>query len=127
MGFAETMRVLSNINCAASSLNTYTQMSLRGVNPMFASYELSNNLANGVVRNEIAYDMQKHGSFYGNNVNLYAGYGNPVSNAIGTMGIMAGCSPWMMFNCPSYMFSPMPMPMGYGGFGMMSCNMGFYV
>ena len=58
-------------------------------------------------------------------INMYAGYGNPVSNTIGTLGLMSACSPWMFFNCPSYMFCPPPMGfwgsmgMGFGGFGMM--------
>ncbi len=117
MGFAENMRIMSNINCGLASLVTYGQQRTNGVNPQYATMNLFGNLTNGIARNEIAYEMQRFGNPVGNTINMYAGYGNPVSNAIGTMGLMSACTPWMFFNTPSYMFSPMPMGF-YSGMGM---------
>ena len=125
MGFAENMRILSNINCGLASAVGYLQQRNMGVSPAYAGGNLIGNLMNGAVRNEVAYEMQKWGNPVGNTINMYAGYGNPVSNTIGTLGLMSACSPWMFFNCPSYMFCPPPMGfwgsmgMGFGGFGMM--------
>lgn len=118
MGFAENMRILSNINCGLASATTYLQQRSEGVNPSFAGINLFGNLANGIARNEVAYDMQKWGNPVGNTINMYAGYGNPVSNTIGTLGLMSACSPWMFFNCPSYMFCPPSMGGFWGGLGM---------
>lgn len=119
MGFAENMRIMSNINCGLASLVSYGQQRTNGVNPQYATMNLFGNLTNGIARNEVAYEMQKFGNPVGNTINMYAGYGNPVSNAIGTMGLMGACSPWMFFNSPSYMFSPMPMMGGfYANMGM---------
>lgn len=125
MGYAENMRVLSNINCGLASAVTFLQQKNMGVSGAYAGGNLIGNLMNGIARNEVAYDMQKHGNPVGNTINMYAGYGNPVSNTVGTLGLMSACSPWMFFNCPSYMFCPPPMGfwgsmgMGFGGFGMM--------
>ena len=125
MGFAENMRILSNINCGLASTVSYLEQRQMGVNPAYAGVNLFGNLANGIARNEVAYEMQKYGNPVGNTINMYAGYGNPVSNTVGTLGLMSACSPWMFFNCPSYMFCPPPMGfwgsmgMGFGGFGMM--------
>jgi len=110
MGFAENMRILSNINCALASTNTYLEQTTNGVDNRYAAANLFGNLANGVARNEIAYDMQRHGNPAGNTINLYAGYGNSAANAFGTWGIMNACSPWMFFN--SYCYNT-PMTMNY--------------
>ncbi len=99
MSFADTIRVWSNLNCTLSSLNSFGQDKLNGVSTGDAVTNLFGNMANGIVRNEIAYDMQIHGNPMGNVINSYAGYGNPVSNAIGTMGLMTACTPWVYFNC----------------------------
>lgn len=124
MGFAENMRILSNINCGLASTVSYMEQRQNGVNPAYAGVNLFGNLANGIARNEVAYEMQKFGNPVGNTINMYAGYGNPVSNTIGTLGLMSACSPWMFFNSPSYMFCPPQMGfwggmgMGFGGFGI---------
>ncbi len=125
MSFAENMRILSNINCGLASSVSYLEQRNAGVPAYNASINLFGNLANGIARNQIAYDMQLHGNPVGNTINMYAGYGNPVSNAIGTMGLMSACSPWMFFNSPSYMFTPMPgFYAGLGlGFGSYSFSM----
>lgn len=124
MGFADNMRTLSNINATLASLVTYGQQRQSGVPAQTAAMNLFGNMANGYIRNDIAYGMQKMGNPVGNTINLYAGYGNPTSNYIGTTALFtANINPWMMFNCYSYM-PPMPMMGGFYsnmgmGFGMM--------
>jgi len=110
MGFAENMRILSNINCGLASATGFLQQKAAGVNTAGAAINLAGNLANGIARNEIAYDMQLHGNPVGNTINMYYGYGNSISNAVGTMGIMNACTPWMFFNSYNCFSSPM---MGY--------------
>lgn len=134
MGFAENMRILSNINCGLASFNTMMEQRSNGVNYTTTGLTLGQNLSNGIIRNEMAYDMQKHGNPVGNLVNMYAGYGTPEANTAGTLGMMSAymCNPWGFFNSPlcSYMCGPMSMtpymsmgmPGYYGGFmsmGMM--------
>ena len=135
MSFAENMRILSNINCGLASATTYFEQRLNGVPANYAGLNLFGNLANGISRNEVAYQMQLHGNPVGNNINMYAGYGNPVSNSIGTLGLMSACSPWMYFNSCNYFYNPMPMMGGgfYSGIGMgfnpmmgMGCCRGFW-
>ena len=127
MGFAENMQILSNINCTLASMNSYMEQRSNGVSAQQAQCNLFTNMANGVARNQVAYDMQRHGNPVGNNINLYAGYGNNQANQIGTMGLLAAnTSPWMFFGCQRFM-APMPMtPMcnyyqhSFGTLGMMS-------
>ena len=118
MGYAENMRILSGINCGLASLVGYANMKNNGVGTNNATAATFGNLLNGLSRNEVAYEMQKMGNPVGNNINMYAGYGNPVSNAIGTMGLMSACSPWMFFNSSPMFYNPMPIG-GYfsGGLG----------
>lgn len=120
MSFADTMRIWSNINCGLASATTYLAQRQNGVPAGYAAVDLMGNLANGVARNEVAYQMQQYGNPVGNHINMYAGYGNPVSNTIGTLGLMSACSPWMFFNSYSYCYPPMPMFGGgfYSGIGM---------
>ncbi len=114
MGFAENMRVLRNINCGLQSGVSLIEQRNNGVGWGPATINLFGNLANGITRNEIAYGMQKWGNPMGNLINSWAGYGNPVSNTIGTLGIMSACStPWMFFNMPWY-----SMPLCSPGFMM---------
>lgn len=134
MGFADNMRILSNINCGLASATTFLQQKANGVNPQYATMNLFGNLANGIARNEVAYEMQRFGNPTGNMINMYSGYGNPVSNAVGTMGLMGACTPWMFFNSYSYMCPPMPMMGGfYSNMGMgfnfgapHGCHHGFF-
>lgn len=109
MGYAETIRTLSDINCGLASLVSYGQMRNNGISPYYAGMGLVGNLANGLVRNEIAYGMQRMGNPWGNNINALSGYGNPYSNAIGTLGLMYANAPWMYFGCCSPYFGTMPM------------------
>lgn len=113
MSHADFMRTSTGIICGLQSLNTYLDARSSGVPPMVASANFAGNLFNGLARNEVAYEMAKAGNPVGNIINMYSGYGNPVSNAVGTMGLMTACSPWMFFNSPCC-YSPMM----YGGFGM---------
>ena len=137
MSFAENMRILSNINCGLASATTYLEQRLNGVPAGYAGINLFGNIANGVARNQVAYEMQLYGNPVGNTINMYSGYGNPVSNTIGTLGLMSACTfnPWMYFNSCNYFYNPMPMMGGnfYSGMGMgfnpmmgMGCCRGFW-
>ncbi len=134
MSFANTMRILSNINCGLASTTTFLQQKADGVNSQYATMNLFGNLTNGIARNEAAYEMQRFGNPVGNMVNMYAGYGNPVSNTVGTLGLMSACTPWMLFNSYQYMYPSMPMMGGfYSNMGMgfnfgapHCCNRGFF-
>ena len=118
MSYASTMFTLSNINCGLASAVSFMQDRQAGVPPQYATGRLLNNVSNGLWRNSVAYDMQMHGNPVGNNINMFAGYGNPVSNAFGTLGIMSACTPAMFFGCCSTpMFRPMPGPIAFGHFG----------
>lgn len=118
MGYAENMRILSGITCGLGSLATYADMRNNGVSPDYAAMNLFGNMANGLARNEVAYEMQRYGNPIGNTINMYAGYGNPISNAVGTMGLMSACNPWMFFNAPCGMFyTPSISPYFCGGLG----------
>lgn len=59
MGFADNMRTLSNINATLASLVTYGQQRQSGVPAQTAAMNLFGNMANGYIRNDIAYGMQK--------------------------------------------------------------------
>ena len=126
MSFANTMNILSNINCFLGSGVSYLEQRKQGVDPSIATCSLFNNIGNGVVRNAIAYDMAKCGNPMGFNVNMAFGYGNPVANTYGTMAMLSVASPWMFFNSPYCGMTPcygggmFGMGMPYGGF-----NMGF--
>lgn len=109
MSFADNMRILSGINCGMQSFASYLDDKNNGVDPRIAAANFSGNLFNGLARNEVAYEMQRFGNPIGNVINMYAGYGNPTSNMIGTMGLMSACSPWMFFNS-GYCYN---MTMGY--------------
>ena len=121
MGFPEIMRTWSNINCALASTNTYLEQRMNGVSRPNAGLNLIGNLFNGVTRNEIAYEMQNYGDPRGNLINGLVGYGNPVSNTVGTLSLMSACTPWMYFNTYSYFTLP---PMNCGGF-YANMGMGF--
>lgn len=115
MSYASDMRTLSGINCGLQSLVSYIDAKNNGVPAQVATAQFAGNIFNGLARNEVAYEMQRFGNPMGNMINLYAGYGNPVSNTIGTLGLMSACTPWMFFNSPCC----------YGGFGMgYGCGMG---
>ena len=109
MGFAENMRILSNINCTLASMNSYMTQRSNGVSPQQAQFNFFGNMMNGVARNEVAYGMQRWGNPIGNTINMYAGYGSNEANQFGTMGLLsANFSPWMFFNCYSCMPPMMP-------------------
>ncbi len=102
------MRTMTGLTCGMQSLVSYIDARQSGVPANVASVNFAGNLFNGLARNEVAYEMQRFGNPMGNLINMYAGYGNPVSNTVGTLGLMSACSPWMFFNTPCC----------YGGFGM---------
>lgn len=123
MSFADTMRVLSNIDCGLSSVVTYMKDKQSGKSPVEATGSLFTNITNGVARNEVAYEMQRHGNSLGNFINMYHGYGSAEANAAGTLGLMTATNPWMFFNVmPSYTMSYTSFNMGYpmmGAYPMM--------
>jgi hypothetical protein len=112
MSYAENLRNLGNINCLLSSMNTFLWQLDNGVKTQYATMNLFGNLANGIVRNEWAYGMQLHGNSAGNVINMFSGYGNPVSNTVGTLGLMS-CSPCMFFNAMPYCMPTYGMYLGY--------------
>ncbi|MDY6309645.1 MAG: hypothetical protein SPL73_00985 [Cyanobacteriota bacterium] len=121
MGHAETMRTLTGISCGLQSLNSYLDARQKGQTPQVATTNLVGNIFNGLMRNEMAYDMQKCGNSAGNILNSTIGYGNPTSNAIGTLGMMSAYAytPWMFFNSPccfNYNYSMNYSYFGGGGF-----------
>lgn len=118
MGFADTMRIWSNINCGLASAVNYGEQRHAGAPVGVAGFNFMQNMVNGIARNQVAYQMQSWGNPIGNNINMMAGYGNPVSNAFGTYALMGACTPWMFFNSTPFLCSPM-MGMGGYGFGMM--------
>ena len=69
MSFASTMRILSNINCGLASGVSYIDQRNNGVSRGYALTNLFGNVANGLVRNEAAYEMQKCGNPMGNLIN----------------------------------------------------------
>jgi hypothetical protein len=116
MSYADNMRILSNINCSLASGVSFLDQTQNGVSTSNALGNMFENLANGYARNEIAYEMQRWGNPVGNCINMYSGYGNPVSNTIGTLGILGACSPWVYFNQPPFAFCTPYMPMlPFGG------------
>ncbi len=120
MSHADFMRTTTGIICGLQSLNTYLDQKSSGVNTPAATANLFGNIFNGLARNEVAYEMARWGNPVGNIINMYTGYGNPTSNAAGTLGLMTACTPWMFFNNP-LCYSGMgwgTMPYGYGGWGM---------
>lgn len=114
MSYADTIRIWSDINCSLASLASFGQQKAEGVNTGTAVSNLFGNVANGFARNDIAYMMQLNGNSYGNALNSFAGYGNPASNMIGTIGLMSACSPWTFFN--------MGMCYPMGGSPMFGCS-----
>ena len=109
MGFAENMRILSNINCTIASVNSYMTQRINGVPPQQAGLNFFGNVWNGYTRNNIACVMELWGNPIGNTINMYAGYGSNEANQFGTMGLLsANFSPWMFFNCYSCMPPMMP-------------------
>ena len=111
MSYADNMYILGNISNLLGSTVTYMEQRKAGVDPMYAGANLFQNLGNGIVRNNIAYGMQRWGNPIGNNINLAYGYGNPWSNTCASMALMTACTPWMFFNSP------------YCGMGMYGCGM----
>ncbi|MBD5402717.1 hypothetical protein HDR58_07965 [bacterium] len=122
--YANTIRTWSNINCGLASGVSFLEQKNQGVNTWDALTNLSINLGNGIMRNEVAYEMQRFGNPLGNYVNSFAGYGTPQANITGTLGLMSSFSPWMTFNSPfcSYMMGPMSM----GPYCGMNSGLGFW-
>ena len=104
---------LSMVNMMLSSTQSYGN-DLRTNNP-YAYINFSNNIFNGMMRNNIAYGMALQGNPSGQAANAMIGYGNPAANSFGSMTLFYQ----NMAMHPPFMFgSPMMMPgmMGYSPF-----------
>lgn len=122
--YADTMAAWSSINCGLASVVSFIDAKNNGVPTGPAIAQFAGNMANGLNRNLIAAEMQRHGNPMGNLINAAAGYGNPYSNFVGTTALMSACSPAMFWGCMPYMPPIIPMGMGCWGGGF-PCG-GFY-
>lgn len=121
MGYADNMRVLSNLNCGMASLAGYLQNKADGVNTSVAANNAVGNIFNGVLRNEAGYYAYKDFGMRGvNDINLAYGYGDPAKNTAATLGILGVVTPQVFFNSCNYnyMYSQ-SFGMPYMGLGMM--------
>ncbi|MBQ8459384.1 hypothetical protein IJ541_04705 [bacterium] len=131
--YASNMRLFGNINCTLASLVNWGEQRQNGVDPQTANFNFFRNMTNGMARNEIAYDMARHGNYTGINTNIIAGYGNERANAFGTTALLTLNDPYFFFAMNGCMYPPAmygthmhhmgmvppppPMPMmGMGGF-----------
>lgn len=105
MSLAKTNFILSNVNALLGSTAGALDDKKKGVDAGTTAVNFGLNVANGAVRNQIAYDMRKTtGSNMGFLINNMAGYGNDKANAKGMMGLM-GAS----------IMTSMLRPWGFGG------------
>lgn len=103
MGLDNTLYTLSNVNAILGSAVGFADARNNGVPVGDALMDFGFNVMNGAIRNEAARDIRRHtGSYLGYAVNSAAGYGNPVANAQGTMGLIGASmvtSPFGIFGC----------------------------
>lgn len=114
---ADTMCAWGSLNCTLASVVTLINEKNNGVPTGYAIADFAGNMANGIGRNLIAADMQRHGNSMGNLINMTTGYGNSYSNFVGTTALMSACSPAMFFGCVPYMNPVIPMYSAWGGWG----------
>jgi len=112
---------LSNINAVLGSTVGAIEDKKEGASTGQALFNFGNNVLNGAIRNEVAYDIRKHsGSNIGFLINGMAGYGNDEANAKGMQGLFgASLLTSMMGGCHGggwYGGGMYPM-MGYSPFG----------
>lgn len=122
---------LSNINALLGSTVGALDDKSKGASSGEALFNFGNNVLNGAIRNEVAYDMRKTtGSNLGFLINGMAGYGNDEANAKGMQGLFGatlltsmlggGCYGGGWFGGGMY---PMMGPFGGGMFGGGCCGM----
>ena len=113
---------LSSINYTLSDINAILRSSLRyaydkqaGDRSGAAELNFGFNVTNGLARNWIARDYQRHtGSYLGYTINSLTGYGNAVSNYYGTMGLSMLTNPFRFGGCRP-MFGGLFWNYGFGG------------
>lgn len=133
MGLDNTLYTLSNVNALLGSAVGFADAKKNGASTGDALMDFGFNIMNGAIRNEAARDIRQNtGSYLGYAVNSAAGYGNPVANAKGTMGLIGASmitSPFGIFGCGfnPYMTSTIYGcgPFGGGFFGGCGCGPGF--
>ena len=112
---------LSNINAVLGSTVGAIEDKKEGASTGQALFNFGNNVLNGAIRNEVAYDIRKHsGSNIGFLINGMAGYGNDEANAKGMQGLFgATLLTSMLGGCHGgwYGGGMYPMTMGCGPFG----------
>lgn len=103
MSLDNAIHALSNINAFLGSTNGYINATQNGVPAGNALMDFGFNVMNGVIRNKAAEDIQhRTGSYIGYSINSAAGYGNPIANYNGTMGLIGASmltSPFGIFGC----------------------------
>lgn len=134
MSIDSAIYALSNFNALAGSALGAVDAKNQGASAGSALMGFGFNVMNGALRNEAAREIQHHtGSYLGYAINSAAGYGNPVANARGTMGLIGASmltSPFGIFGCGfnPYMTSTIygcgPFGGGFFGGGC-GCGTGF--
>ena len=126
MGLDSIIYATSNINAILSSALGYAQDKNNGVNTGNAVANFGMNIANGLVRNSAAKNIQENsGSYLGYAINANAGYGNSEANTKATAGLLGASlltSPYGIFG----MVNPYSTLYGCGPFGGGFYNSGFF-
>jgi len=122
MDLSKVNYTLSNVNALLGSTVGAIEDKNNGVDNGTTLFNFGNNLLNGVIRNEVAYDIRRDtGSNLGFLINGMAGYGNDEANAKGMQGLMgATLLTSMLGGCHGggwYGGGMFPMTMGCGPFG----------
>lgn len=118
MSLDNAIYALSNVNALMGSTMGLIDARNNGVPTGDALMNFGYSVMNGALRNEASREIQRHtGSYLGYAVNSMAGYGNPVSNYVGTVGTIGAAmvsSPFGIFGCNPFMTSTI---YGCGPFG----------
>ncbi len=128
--FSKVNYTLSQVNALLGSTVGALNDKNKGASTGEALFNFGNNVLNGAIRNEVAYDIRKTtGSNLGFLINGMAGYGNDEANAKGMQGLFGatmltsmfgGCYGGGWFGGGMY---PMMGPFGGGMFGGGCCGM----
>ncbi len=118
MGIENAIYALSNVNALMGSTLGMVEAKNNGASTGEALMGFGASVMNGVARNEVSRQIQRHtGSYLGYAVNSMAGYGDPLSNYAGTIGTLGAAmvsQPFGIFGCSPYMTSTI---YGCGPFG----------
>ena len=126
MSLDSILYTTSNINAILGSVVGYTQDKNNGVNTSNAIANFGMNVANGMVRNSAAKNIQENtGSYLGYAINSADGYGSSEANAKGTSALIGASlltSPFGIFG----MMNPYSTLYGCGPYGNGFWNSGFF-